>query len=53
MAHIDLALQVLKRFKEDLTEYAKVEQEPKMEGKQAIMMLVPAKSSAPAPAKTE
>lgn len=54
MAHIDLALQVLKRFKEDLAEFAKVEQEPKMEGKQAIMMLVPAKSSAgPAPAKSE
>lgn len=54
MAHIDLALQVLKRFKEDLVEHAKVEQEPKMEGKQAIMMLVPAKSTAaPAPAKTE
>lgn len=45
MAHVDLALQVLQRFKADLAEFAKVEQEPKMEGKQAIMMLVPAKSS--------
>ncbi len=48
MAHVDLALQVLTRFKTDLAELAKVEQEPKMEGKQAIMMLIPAKS---APAK--
>jgi translation initiation factor IF-3 len=45
VAHIDLALQVLQRFKKDLIEHAKVEQEPKMEGKQAIMMLVPLKSS--------
>ncbi len=45
MAHVDLALQVLQRFKGDLAEIAKVEQEPKMEGKQAVMMLVPAKSS--------
>ncbi len=50
MAHIDLALQVLARFKADLAEVAKVEQEPKMEGKQAIMMLVPAKT---VPAKAE
>jgi translation initiation factor IF-3 len=42
MAHQDLALQVLARFKGDLAEFCKVEQEPKMEGKQAIMMLIPA-----------
>lgn len=53
MAHIDLALQVLTRLKADLVEFAKVEQEPKMEGKQAIMMLVPAKAAAAAPAKAE
>lgn len=47
MAHVDLALQVLARFKADLVEFAKVEQEPKMEGKQAIMMLVPAKAAPP------
>ncbi|HEU4839414.1 MAG TPA: translation initiation factor IF-3 [Micavibrio sp.] len=52
MAHVDLALQVLTRFKTDLADTAKVEQEPKMEGKQAIMMLVPAKNAA-APAKAE
>ena len=52
MAHVDLALQVLTRFKTDLADTAKVEQEPKMEGKQAIMMLVPAKNVA-VPAKAE
>lgn len=52
MAHIDLAMQVLNRLKADLVEVSKVEQEPKMEGRQAIMMLVPAKTTAPA-AKTE
>ncbi len=46
MAHIDLAMQVLNRLKADLADFAKVEQEPKMEGKQAIMMLVPSKAPA-------
>lgn len=46
MAHIDLAMQVLQRFKTDLAEIAKVEQEPKLEGRQAVMMLVPAKTTA-------
>ncbi len=50
MAHIDLAMQVLQKFKADLVEVSKVEQEPKMEGRQAIMMLVPAKA---VPAKAE
>jgi len=53
MAHQDLALQVLTRFKTDLAEHSKVEQEPKMEGKQAIMMLIPAKSSPGATTKSE
>jgi len=44
MAHQDLAMQVMQRFKADLTDLSKVEQEPKMEGKQAIMMLIPSKS---------
>lgn len=46
MAHIDLAMQVMNRLKADLAELAKVEQEPKMEGKQAMMMLVPLKTTA-------
>jgi len=43
MAHQDLAMQVMQRFKADLADLSKVEQEPKMEGKQAIMMLIPTK----------
>lgn len=46
MAHQDLAMQVLARFKEDLTDISKVELEPKMEGRQAVMMLVPSKATA-------
>ena len=55
MAHQDLAMQVMQRLKADLADISKVELEPKMEGRQAIMMLVPAKvAAAPAaPAKTE
>jgi translation initiation factor IF-3 len=51
MAHIELALQVLHRFKDDLAAYCKVEQLPKMEGRQAIMILVPDKSGASTPPK--
>jgi translation initiation factor IF-3 len=50
MAHQELALQVLHRFKDDLAEYCKVEQLPKMEGRQAIMILVPDKSGSVKPA---
>lgn len=39
MAHQDLAMKVMRRFRDDLTAYSKVDQEPKMEGRQAIMML--------------
>lgn len=39
MAHQDLALNVMRRFRDDLTQFSKVDQEPKMEGRQAIMML--------------
>ncbi len=54
MAHQDLAMQVLARFKGDLLDIAKVELEPKLEGKQAVMMMIPAKAAvAAAPVKTE
>jgi len=43
MAHQDLAMQVLQRFKADLADIGKVELEPKLEGKQAVMMLIPTK----------
>lgn len=49
MAHQDLAMQVLTRFKGDLLDIAKVELEPKMEGKQAVMMMIPSKAPAAAP----
>ncbi len=53
MAHIGLAMEVLNRLKGDLAEVSKVEQEPKMEGRQAIMMLVPAKTPPPTAPKAE
>ncbi len=39
MAHQDLALSVMRRFRDDLAPYSKVDQDAKMEGRQAIMML--------------
>ncbi len=39
MAHQELALSVMRRFRDDLTAFSKVDQEPKMEGRQAVMML--------------
>jgi translation initiation factor IF-3 len=39
LSHQELGLAVLKRVKEDLADLSKVEQEPKMEGRQMIMML--------------
>ncbi len=46
MAHQDLALQVMHRLRDDLADISKVEQAPKMEGKQAIMVLIPDKNLA-------
>ncbi len=40
MSHQELGVQVLDRFREDLAHLSKVEQNPKMEGKQMIMVLV-------------
>jgi len=39
LAHQELGLKVLLRMKADLADLSKVEQEPKMEGRQMIMML--------------
>lgn len=50
MAHQDLAMQVMQRFKADLADLSKVEHEPKMEGRQAVMMLIPSKAAVPAAA---
>ena len=43
MAHQELGMRVLERIKSDLEEYGQVEQMPKMEGRQAVMMLAPKK----------
>ena len=43
MAHQDLGRQLLKRVETDLTEHGIVEQRPKMEGRQMVMIVVPAK----------
>ncbi len=41
MAHTNLGMDVLKRVKADLEQVAKVEAEPKFEGRQMIMILAP------------
>lgn len=41
MAHQDLGQDVLTRIREDLAEIAQVEQFPKLEGRQMIMVLAP------------
>ena len=43
MAHQELGTQMLKRIEEDLSELSTVEQYPKMEGRQMIMVLGPKK----------
>jgi translation initiation factor IF-3 len=41
MAHQELGQQLLSRVKDDTSKLAKVEQEPKMEGRQMVMVLAP------------
>jgi translation initiation factor IF-3 len=41
MAHQDLGMQLLMKVKTESDSYAKVEAEPKLEGKQMIMILAP------------
>ena len=43
MAHHQLGMQILRRMQGDLVGEATVEQEPKLEGRQVIMVLAPAK----------
>ena len=43
MAHQEIGMRVLERIKVDLAEQALVEQFPKMEGRQLIMVLAPSK----------
>lgn len=46
MAHQEIGMRVLERIKTDLAEQALVEQFPKMEGRQLIMVLSPSKKTA-------
>ncbi|WP_444551178.1 translation initiation factor IF-3 [Brucella vulpis] len=41
MAHQELGMKLLQRVKEDTVEIAKVESEPKLEGRQMMMVLAP------------
>jgi translation initiation factor IF-3 len=50
MAHQELGLQLLSRVRDDLTEQAKVESEPRLEGRQMIMILAPSVKAAARPA---
>jgi translation initiation factor IF-3 len=43
MAHQHLGLELMNRIRTDLEEYGTVEQMPKMEGRQIIMVLAPTK----------
>jgi translation initiation factor IF-3 len=46
MAHQELGVNLLKRIEADLQEYGQVEQFPKMEGRQMVMVLAPKKKVA-------
>lgn len=43
MAHQDIGFRMLERLKQDLEPYGQVEQFPKMEGRQMVMVLAPKK----------
>ncbi|KDE40732.1 Translation initiation factor 3 [Nitrincola lacisaponensis] len=43
MAHQELGMQLLKRIEADLSEHGSVEQHPKMEGRQMVMVVAPKK----------
>jgi translation initiation factor IF-3 len=49
MAHQEIGFRLLERVRGDLDPYAVVEQFPKMEGRQLVMMLSPKKSAKPLP----
>lgn len=42
MVHQDLGAKLLKRVEDDLADYGSVEQRPKMEGRQMVMIVAPA-----------
>jgi translation initiation factor IF-3 len=41
MAHQELGAELLKRIRDDVTSFAKVEQDAKFEGRQMVMVLAP------------
>ena len=41
MAHRELGIKVLERIKEETKDISKVEMDPKLEGRQAVMILTP------------
>jgi translation initiation factor IF-3 len=43
MAHQELGMELLRRVEQDLAEFGVVEQEPKMEGRQMVMVIAPLK----------
>ena len=43
LAHQDIGMELMKRVEADLLEYGTVEQEPKFEGRQMVMVLGPKK----------
>jgi len=43
MAHQELGMQLLQKVKEQIAEIAKVEAEPKLEGRQMMMVVAPSK----------
>ncbi len=45
MAHQELGLEILQRVEQDMAEETVVEQRPRMEGRQMVMMLSPKKTS--------
>lgn len=47
MAHQELGVRLIERVKGDLAQYSTVEQYPKMEGRQLIMVLAPKKGKKP------
>ncbi len=47
LAHQHLGLELVQRIGRDLEEYGTVEQEPKMEGRQIVMVLSPSKKKKP------
>lgn len=53
ITHQEFGLALLKRLESDLAEHALVEQYPKMEGRQMVMVLAPAKKVVPVAKKAD